>query len=148
MDMKDDERSENGQTTESVEERSTSIGHDQDSSVSFESDTEDNTSQAEDDEDDWIDYIKRSTKRSRRTMRTHSISCWIETPRKLKWRLAMRIASHSEQRWKKAAQRNTQERTEALEERTKMRIRSQRSYRSGRNRRIRKKKTLETTTHG
>ena len=34
-------------------------------------------------------------------MRAANIPCWIETQRKMKWRSAMRIASHPEERWTK-----------------------------------------------
>ena len=106
-DMTDDERSDDVPPAKS-EEKSTSIEHNQDSSVSFESDTDDSTSGAETEEEDWIDKIKRSTRESEEKMRTFNISCWIETERKLKWRLAIRIASHSGERWTKKQQEGTQ----------------------------------------
>ena len=36
-------------------------------------------------------------------MRAANIPCWIEAQRKMKWRLAVRIASHPEERWTKEA---------------------------------------------
>ena len=90
----------------SEEEQSTSIGHDQDSSVSLENDMDDSTSRADDEEEDCTDILKRSTREAEKQMRTFQyVSCWIETQQKLKLRLAMRIAPHSEERLtKKAAQ--------------------------------------------
>ena len=102
--MTDDERSDDVPPAKS-EEKSTSIEHNQDSSVSLESDTDDSTSRAETEEEDWIDYIKRSTRESEEKMQTFNISCWIETERKLKWRVAIRVASHSGERWTKKAAR-------------------------------------------
>ena len=61
-DTKDHARSEAEPDRESEEGKSRSAGHDQDSSVSRESDTDDHTSRIEDDEEDWIDYIKRTTR--------------------------------------------------------------------------------------
>ena len=99
--MTDDDRNDNGPPTESAGEKRTSIGHDQDSSVSLESDTDDNTSQGEDEEEDWTDFIIRSTRETGERMWTFTISCWIETQRKTKRRLAMRIPSYSKERWTK-----------------------------------------------
>ena len=36
-------------------------------------------------------------------MRAANIPFWIETQRKMKWRVAMRIAAHPESRWTKKA---------------------------------------------
>ena len=58
-------------------------------------------------EEDWIEYNKRKTKEAEEKMRAANVPCWIETQRNMKWRLAMRIASHPETRWtKKAAKWN------------------------------------------
>ena len=52
----------------------------------------------------WIEYIKRSTREAEEKMRAASVPFWIETQRRMKWGLAMRIASHPETtRTKKAA---------------------------------------------
>ena len=40
-------------------------------------------------------------------MLTFNVLCWIGTQRKLKWRLAMRLASHTEARWTKQAARRS-----------------------------------------
>ena len=50
-------------------------------------------------EEDWIEYIKRSTKEAEEYMKKMKIPCWIETHRRLKWRMASRIASLPEERW-------------------------------------------------
>ena len=68
-------------------------------------DTDEDIDTAGTDEEDWVEYIKRSTRQAEEKMRTAIILCWIESQRKMKWRFAMRIASHQETRWtnKKAA---------------------------------------------
>ena len=51
--------------------------------------------------------MKRSTATAIERMKAAKIPCWIETHRRMKWRLAMRIASLSDARWaKKAAECN------------------------------------------
>ena len=71
-----------------------------------------------------VDFIKRSTRDSEGKMRQFKISCWIQTQRKLKWRLPTRIAAHSEEIWTKKKRHDgtqttvqQQERTEAWEDR-------------------------------
>ena len=110
----DDERNDNGSHAESEGEKNTSIGHGQDSNVSLECDIDGN----------MIDFIKRSTRDSEGKMRQFNISCWIQTQRKLKWRLPTRIAAHSEEIWTKKKRHDgtqttvqQQERTEAWEDR-------------------------------
>ena len=53
-----------------------------DSSVSFQSDLDDDMDTAEVEEEEWIEYIKRSTRSAEEKMRTASIPCWIEAQRK------------------------------------------------------------------
>ena len=67
---------------------------DQDSDVSFQ-EAIDSTEK----EEDWIEYIKRSTKEAEEHMKNIKIPCWIETHRRLKWRMASRIASLPKERW-------------------------------------------------
>ena len=104
------------------QKKTASNGHDRDSSVSLESDSGNNASQAEE-EEGWIDFIKRNTRETEDRMRTLFISCLIETLRKLKCRLATKIASHSEETWTKKqhggsqAFAQQQERTDAWEDR-------------------------------
>ena len=66
---------------------------DQDSDVSFMKDTDEEIDTAEIEEEEWIEYIKRST----------ATPCWIETHRRMKCRLTMRIASLPKERWEKKA---------------------------------------------
>ena len=103
-----------GRTLSQKEKKNTSIGHGQYSNVSLECDIDGNL----------IDFIKRSTRDSEGKMRQFNISCWIQTQRKLKWRLPTRIAAHSEEIWTKKKRHDgtqttvqQQERTEAWEDR-------------------------------
>ena len=73
---------------------------DQDSDVSFQEDDEEEIDSTEK-EEDWIEYIKRSTKEAEEHMKKLKIPCWIETHRRLKWRMARRIVSIPEERWTK-----------------------------------------------
>ena len=51
--------------------------------------------------------MKRSTDIAVESMKTAKIPCWIDTRRRMKWRLAIRIASlPDERRTKKAAKWN------------------------------------------
>ena len=54
-------------------------------------------------EEDWINYIKRSTAVAIEQMKNARIPCWIEMHKKMKWRLAMRIATMKNERWAKKA---------------------------------------------
>ena len=81
--MKNDETSES--TSESKGEESASEGGYKESRISFE-DTESTPSQ-EEEEEDWTEYIKRS-----------KLEDWAETHKKMKWRLAGRIAMLLEER--------------------------------------------------
>ena len=65
---------------------------DQDSDVSFQEDKEEAIDTTEK-EEDWIEYIKRSTKEAEEHMKKMKIPCWIETHRRLKWRMARRLVS-------------------------------------------------------
>ena len=70
---------------------------DQDSDVSFQEDIEEAIDFSEK-EEEWIQYIKRSTKEAEEYMKM-KIPCWIETHRRLKWRMASRIPSLPKERW-------------------------------------------------
>ena len=72
------------------EEDSTNDGYDQDSSISFEDDTESTSSQEEESED-WIERIKRSAREEYEKMG--------ETQKKLQWRQALWIATQNPDRW-------------------------------------------------
>ena len=96
--------------THSDEGNSTNTGCDQDSDVSFQSDSDDEVHTAEVEEEEWIEQVKRSTRDAEDKMRAANIPCWIEAQRKMKWRLAVRIASHPEQIWTEKQQRGTLDR--------------------------------------
>ena len=49
--------------------------------------------------EDWIEYLKRRTKEADEKMLTYSITHWVETQEKLKWRQALRIATQCQERW-------------------------------------------------
>ena len=70
-------------------------------------DTDDEIDIDEIEEEDWFEYMKRSTAVAVERMTAAQIPCWIETHRRMKWRLALRIASlPSERRAKRAAKWN------------------------------------------
>ena len=71
---------------------------DQDSDVSFQEDAEEEIDSTEN-EEYWIEYIKRSTKEAEEHMEKQKIPCWIETHRRLNWRMARRIVSLPDKRW-------------------------------------------------
>ena len=70
----------------------------------FKSDADDDLDTAEVEAEDWIKDIIRNTRDAEDKRRAAHIPCWIETQRKGKWRVAMRIASLSEARWRKKQQ--------------------------------------------
>ena len=56
---------------------------------------------------DWFDYIRRSTADAIDRMDHAKIRCWNKTHKKMKWNLALRIATSPSERWvKKAAEWN------------------------------------------
>ena len=75
---------------------------DQDSDVSFQEEVDEEIDATEH-EEDWIEYIKRSTQEAEEHMEKHNIPCWVESHRRLKWRMARRIVSLPE---KKVDQKN------------------------------------------
>ena len=52
-------------------------------------------------EEEWINDIKRSTKEAEEHMKKMKIPCRIETHRRLKWRMARRLAPLQKERWTK-----------------------------------------------
>ena len=77
------------------------------SDISFMEDTDEEIATGEIEEEDWMEFLKRSTSMAVERMKTAKIPCWIETNRRMKWRLAMRLASLPGERWtKKAAKWN------------------------------------------
>ena len=92
---------------ETAEGSSTNTDCDQDSDVSFMKGTDEEIDTAEIDEEQWIEYMKRSTEKAVEKMKAATITCWMETHRRMKWRLAMSVASLQVERWtKKAAEWN------------------------------------------
>ena len=92
---------------ESEDGQSSNTHKDQDSDVSFENDTEEEIDTTEIEEEDWIEYIKRSTNDAMEKMENAKIRCWNETHKRMKWRLALRIATSPSDRWlMKAAEWN------------------------------------------
>ena len=88
---------------ETEEGNSSNSDCDQDSEISFMTDTDEVIDTAEIEEEDWIEYMKRSTRFAEEKMRTANIPCWIIAHKKMKWRLAARIASQPQTRWSKKA---------------------------------------------
>ena len=81
-------------TDDESEDGQSSVSHnDQDSDVSVESDNDEEIDAAEIEEEDWVDYIKRSTNEAMEKMGNEKIRCWNKTQKKMKWRLALRIAT-------------------------------------------------------
>ena len=72
---------------------------DQESDASYQEDKDEEIDKGEMEEEDWIEYTKRSTKEAQEYMTKTKIPCWIETHRRMKWRMAMRIASLPEDGW-------------------------------------------------
>ena len=94
-----DDESDDGQSTKSKD--------DVDSEVTFEEDSDKETDTIEIEEEDWIEYIKRSTADALDKMERAKIRCWNRTHKKMKWKLALRIATSPCERWlKKAAEWN------------------------------------------
>ena len=92
---------------ESGDNQSTKSKDDVDSEVTFEEDSEKEIDTVEIDEEDWIDYIRRSTAVALDKMERAKIRCWNKTHKKMKWKLALRIATSPSERWlKKAAEWN------------------------------------------
>ena len=92
---------------ESGDGQSTKSEDDVDSGVSFDEDSEKDIDTVEIEEEDWIDYIRRSTADAIDKMEHAKIRCWNKTHRKMKWKLALRIATSPSERWlKKAAEWN------------------------------------------
>ena len=84
---------------ESEDRQSDTYHNDQDSDVSFEIDIDEEIDAAEIEEEEWIEYIKRSTIEAIEKMENERIRCWKLSQRKMKWRLAMKIATSQKERW-------------------------------------------------
>ena len=103
QDDEEEEETEKGNNGNSEDEtdngNSSNADSDQDSDISFMNDTDEEIDTAEIEEEDWIEYIKRSTDEAMQRMETTKIQCWMKARSRMKWRLAMRIASLPEERW-------------------------------------------------
>ena len=84
---------------ESGDGQSTKTQDDVDSEVTFEDDPDEEMDTIEIQEEDWIDYIKRSTADALDKMEHAKIRCWNRTHKKMKWKLALRIATSPSERW-------------------------------------------------
>ena len=94
-----DDECDDGQSTKSKD--------DVDREVTFEEDSDEEMDTIEIEEEDWIEYIKRSTADALDKMERAKIRCWNRTHTKMKWKLALRIATSPCERWlKKAAEWN------------------------------------------
>ena len=92
---------------ESGDGQSTKTQDDVDSEVTFEDDPDEEMDTTAIEEEDWIDYIKRSIVDALDKMERAKIRCWNRTHKKMKWKLALRIAASPCERWlKKAAEWN------------------------------------------
>ena len=103
-----DDKTENRSTDdESGDGQSTKSEDDLDSGVTFDEDSDKDIDTVEIEEEDWIDYMRRSTADAIDKMEHAKIRCWNKTHRKMKWKLALRIATSPSERWiKKAAEWN------------------------------------------
>ena len=98
---------------ESGDGQSTKTHDDVDSEVTFEDDADEEMDTTAIEEEDWMDYIKRSTVDAMDKMERAKIRCWNRTHKKMKWKLALRIATSPSERWlKKAAEWNPDWKTE------------------------------------
>ena len=87
-------------TGDESEDGQNSISHkDQDSDASFKIDTDEEIDTTEIEEEDWVDYTNRSTNEAIEKMGKEKIRCWNKTHKKMKWTLALRIATSPSERW-------------------------------------------------
>ena len=76
-----------------------------DSEVSFEDDADEEIDTTLIEEEDSIEYIQRSTDEAKEKMESAKIRCWNKPHKKMKSKLALRIATSSRDRWlRKAAE--------------------------------------------
>ena len=91
---------------ESGDGQSTKWKDDVDSEVTFEEDSDEEMDTVEIEEEDWIEYMKRSIVDALDKMERAKIHSWNRT-QKMKWKLALRIATLPNERWMvKAAEWN------------------------------------------
>ena len=99
MTLKKKKKSQENSEDDKPEGSSTDIDCDQDSDVSFAKDSDKGIDTAEIEQEDWIEYIKRSTAVTKEKLNTAKIPRCIEMHRRMKWKLAMRMASLPKERW-------------------------------------------------
>ena len=83
----------------SEDEQSSNTHNDQDSDVSFENDTEEEIDTTVIEEEDWIEYIKGSTEEATEKMENAKVRCWNKTHKRMKRRLALKVATTPSERW-------------------------------------------------
>ena len=106
-DGKEDKKNLGSSEDETEDWHSSNTNCDQDNDFSFMNDTDEEMDTAVVEEEDWIEHMKRSTDDAIEKTQNSKIQCWIKTHRRMKWRLAMRIASLPVERWSlKAAEWN------------------------------------------
>ena len=108
IEEENEDRTDNCSTDDkSGDDLSTNSEDDVDSGATFEEDSEKDIDTAEIEEEDWFDYMRRSTAEAVDKMDQNKIRCWNKTHKKMKWKLALRIATSPSERWvKKAAEWN------------------------------------------
>ena len=67
--------------------------------MTFEEDSDEEMDTIEIEEEDWIEYKERSTEEAMEKMERAKIRCWIQTHKRMKWRLVLRIATSPSERW-------------------------------------------------
>ena len=95
----DDTEDLGGTEDENEDGRSSNTCYDQDSDISFKNDTDEEIDTTAIEEEEWIEYMKRSTDEAIEKMKNAKIRCWMKTHKRMKWRLALRIASLPCERW-------------------------------------------------
>ena len=98
-DRKEDEENQGRSEDETEDGHTSDTNCDQDSHISFMNNTDEEIDTADTEEEDWIEYMKRSTEEAMERMKTAKNKCWIKTHRRMKWRIAMRLASLPDERW-------------------------------------------------
>ena len=83
------------ETEESTDHNS---NKDQDSDVSFQEDNDEEIDTTEK-EEEWTQYIKRSIKEAKEYRKKTKIPCWIETHKRLNWRMTSSITLLPKERW-------------------------------------------------
>ena len=81
-------------------DKSSNTCFDQYCDISFRNDTDEEIdTTAIEEEEEWIEYTKRSTDEAIVKMKKAKVRCWIKTHKRMKWRLASRIACPPSERW-------------------------------------------------